>query len=238
MKLATLTGSALLFAALLPLAGCDKPEEAEAETEQKEEIPNIKVGLPPPPNFDDARAPKQWEDGSYSIFGLRSDIDERVKEGDNGTEIEIKGWVQEIYVPPECAEDDPFCDLGKQPHFWITDKEDTKGKKRAMMVVNYAFKIQDYEADMWKDAPQIALEIGKQYKFKGKFKRFSDTGFAHDSGLLEFVAVWQTDPEAGTEGWVYPPGAPWHPTAVAAMEEQQRELAEKAAAALDKKKAG
>lgn len=238
MKIANLSGSALLLAALLPFAGCDKGAEAEAETEKKEEIPNVQIGLPPPPNFDDARAPEKWDDGSFSIFGLRADIDEQVKAGDNGTEVEISGYVQDIYVPPVCEEDDPFCDLGKQPHFWITDKADTAGKKRAMMVVNYRFKIQDYEADMWKDVPDVVIEKGKQYKFKGKFKRFSDTGFAHNNGLLEFSAVWQKNEETGEEGWVYPPGAPWHPIAVAAMEEQQRELAEKAAAALEKKKGG
>ena len=46
------------------------------------------------------------------------------------------------------------------------------------------------------------------------------------------------DEETGQTGWVYPPAAPWHPIAVAAMEAQNAELAEKAAAALEKKKGG
>jgi hypothetical protein len=239
MKVANKLASALLIASLVPAAGCDKKEEAADTAEKKEEIPNVQVGLPPSPNFDDARAPEKWEDGSLSIFGLRANIDENIKAGEAGTEIEMKGFVQEIYVPPECPPDDAFCDPGKQPHFWITDKADTKGKKRAMMVVNYRFKIQDYEEDMWKDAPQISVEVGKQYKFKGKFKRFSDTGFAHNMGLLEFVAYEGViDEETGQTGWVYPPAAPWHPIAVAAQEAQNKELAEKAAAALEKKKGG
>ena len=65
MKIAKLSGS-LLLAALLPLAGCDKAPEPEAEGgEKKEEIPNVQIGLPPPPNFDDARAPVKL-DTSYS----------------------------------------------------------------------------------------------------------------------------------------------------------------------------
>ena len=228
----------MLLASFLPVTACDKGEAEAADPETKEELPNVQVGLPPPPNFDDARAPEKWDDGSYSIFGLRNEIDERVKEGDAGTEVEVTGFVQEIYVPPECDPEDPFCDLGKQPHFWVVDKADQQGKKRAMMVVNYRFKIPEFEADMWKDEVQPMVEVGKKYKFKGKFKRFSDTGFAANNGLFEFVAVWQKDEETGAESWVYPPAAPFHPKAVAAMEEQQRELAEKAAAALEKKKGG
>jgi hypothetical protein len=237
MKIANKLASALLIASLVPTVACDKGAKEGGDKEKKEEIPNVQVGLPPAPNFDDARAPEKWEDGTYSIFGLRANIDENIKAGEEGTEIEIKGFVQELYVPPECPPDDAFCDPGKQPHFWITDKADTKGKKRAMMVVNYRFKIEEFEEEMWAEVPQIAVEVGKQYKFKGKFKRFSDTGFAHNMGLLEFVAVdGVIDAETGQTGWVYPPAAPWHPVAVAAMEEQNRELAEKAAAALEKKK--
>lgn len=237
MKIAHKLASALLIASLVPTIGCDKEKTAADEAAAKEEIPNVQVGLPAAPNFDDARAPEKWEDGSYSIFGLRGNIDENIKAGDAGTEIEIKGFIQELYVPPECPPDDLFCDPGKKPHFWIVDKANTKGKKRAMMVVNYRFPIDEFEEDMWKDVPQIQIELDKEYKFKGKFKRFSDTGFAHNMGLLEFVAVdGVIDEESGQTGWIYPPAAPWHPIAVAAMEEQNRELAKKAAAALEKKK--
>ncbi|MEM6991119.1 MAG: hypothetical protein AAF721_11495, partial [Myxococcota bacterium] len=213
----------------VPTMGCDTKEEAADTAEKKEEIPNVQVGLPASPNFDDARAPEKWEDGSLSIFGLRSNIDENIKAGDAGTEVELKGFVQEIYVPPECPPDDAFCDPGKQPHFWITDKADTKGKKRAMMVVNYRFQVPEWDAKRWKDAPDVIFEKGKQYTFKGKFKQFSDTGFAFDKGLLEFVAYKPYDPETGQvlQTWVHPPGAPWHPIEIARQEEANAALVEK-----------
>jgi hypothetical protein len=220
-------------AAQLALAGCTQKAE-EAAGPQEEELPNIKVELPAPPNFDEARAPVKWEDDPdqpYSIYGLRKDIDDRLKEGESGKEITIKGWVQEIYVPPECP-DGQLCPPGKQPHFWITDTQDGQGKKRAMMVVNYYFPIPEWDKDtinMWKDEPLVVVELGKQYTIKGKFKRFSDTGFAHDNGLLEFVsykAPWPVpkSPNFGEMTWIAPPNSDWHPKTVAMQEAQNAEM--------------
>lgn len=224
-----------LLLAQLALGGC--AEKVEEAGPQEEELPNIKVELPPAPNFDEARAPVKYEDDPdqpYSVYGLRKDIDDRLKEGEGGKEIIVKGWVQEIYVPPECPEGE-LCPPGKQPHFWITDTQDGQGKKRAMMVVNYYFPIPEWDEAtlaMWKDVPLVVVEVGKQYTIKGKFKRFSDSGFAHDNGLLEFVSykVPNPDPKAANPGelvWIAPPNSDWHPQTVAAQEAQNAEMMEK-----------
>src|SRR5690606_18815442 len=105
------------------------------------------------------------------------------KAGEQGTEVLVRGYVQEIYVAPECPSGE-VCAPPKQPHVWITDAPEEKGKKRAMMVVNYRFAIPAWDAKRWKKEPEVVLEVGKRYTFKGKFKRFSDTGFAFDRGLL------------------------------------------------------
>lgn len=227
--------------------GCaEKVEEAGPE---KEELPNIKVELPPSPDFNEGRAPVKWEgdpDDAYSIYGLRKDIDDRLKEGEAGQKVVVKGWVQEIYVPPACPEGQ-LCPPGKQPHFWITDMAEEKGRKRAMMVVNYYFPIPDWDVDtqeMWKEQPLVVVEVGKQYTIKGEFKRFSSSGFAHDNGLLEFHAYKapNPDPESGGEMiWIYPPNSPWHPQTVAAQEAENaamQERMQKEAAELAKKKGG
>lgn len=220
------------------LAACDKEEEAkEGEAQPAAAQPQIQVQLPPPPDFEEGKSPEKWEDGSYSIYGLRAEVDENVKAGEEGAEIMVKGYVQEIYVAPECPEGE-VCAPPKQPHVWITDAPEEKGKKRAMMVVNYRFAIPEWDAKRWKKEPEVVLEVGKRYTFKGKFKRFSDTGFAFDRGLLEFVAYKPLDPETGSElaEWVYPPGAPWHPVEAARVEESNARLAEKAKASLEKKR--
>ena len=230
---------ALATVLVLSIGACDnKPKVVEEKSEEaKDEAPatNIKVDLPPSPNFDEGKAPEQWEDGSFSIYGLRSKLDENVKAGEGGKEIQIKGWVQEIYVAPPCPEGE-VCAPPKQPHVWITDGQGEQGKKRAMMVVNYRFQIPEFQAKMWKDVPPIVLEKDKRYTFLGKFKQFSDTGFSYDRGLLEFVAYKPLDPATGAESaaWVYPPGAPWHPIAIAEQEKQNAELAEKASGTVAK----
>lgn len=225
--------AALLGTSLL--VGCDKDEEElEIKGEQSEEDqgPPVQVTLPPTPNFDEGKAPEQWDDGAWSIWGLRRNLDKSIADGENNTEITVKGWIQEIYIPPECPEGEA-CPPPKQPHVWITDHQGIEGKKRAMMVVNYRFTIPEWQANDWKDQPDVILEKGKQYTFKGIFKQFSDTGFASDRGLLEFRAYKPHDPETGAEmaDWVYPPGAAWHPLTIQQQEEQNAKLAEAAAKA-------
>jgi hypothetical protein len=215
----------------LVFAGCEKPKVEEVKSDEKEApASNVKVQLPPSPNFDEGKAPEKWEDGTWSIYGLRTKLDENVKEGEAGKEIEIKGWVQEIYVAPPCPEGE-VCAPPKQAHVWITDNQGEQGKKRAMMVVNYRFVIAEHQAKLWKDVPQIILEKDKRYTFRGKFKQFSDTGFSYDRGLLEFIAYKPLDPVTGAEqpGWVYPPAAPWHPISIAEQEKDNAALAAKAA---------
>jgi hypothetical protein len=135
-------------------------------------------------------------------------------------------------VPPACAQ--APCPPPKQPHLWVTDAEDDRGIRRALMVVSYRFSIPMWQAKMWKKQPDVVMEVGKQYTIKGRFKRFSDTGFAADQGLLEFIAYRPLDPETGKEQprWVYPPGAPWHPLVLQQIAQQEataRARAERAA---------
>jgi len=233
-NLGLLAGAACAVLAFSAIACDDEtPEGVQAEGEEEAEvIEKIDVKLPPTPDFAEGKAPEQWEEGCLSIYGLRQKLDENLKEGKAGKEVEVCGWVQDVYVPPECPEGE-FCPPGKQPHVWITDQEDTKGKKRAMMVVNYRFPIAEWQMEQWKDVPEVVLEEGKRYRFKGNFIRFSSTGFAHDRGLLEFKFYEATNEETGEKEWIAPPAAAWHPISVAQQEEQNKELAERAAKAAE-----
>ncbi len=188
---------------------------------------DINVVLPPAPLLEHAAVPTKDADGHWSIDGLRRDRTTQLAAGQAGTEITVKGWVQQIYLPPECPAG-TVCPPNKQPHFWITDTPHTEGRKRAMMVVNYAFTIPEWEAERWKDEPEVVLHKGTQYVFKGHFKQFSDTGFSHQAGLLEFVAVLAVDARSGTSKWIYPRASPWHPVQVALREADKAELIEAA----------
>ena len=224
----------------LSLAGCgkDAPKvKKSGEDDAPTAADNVKVELPPPPDFDEGKVAEKYEDGVWSVYGLRKELDANVKQGEAGVDIEVRGFVQDIYEPPVCPEGQQ-CPPGKQPHVWITDKADDKGKKRAMMVVNYAFTIPEYDVKRWKDVPGVMLAKSEPYTFKGKFKRFSDTGFADARGLLDFIAYKAKDLKTGVEGWVAPPGAPWHPLEEAAEAERQKELIEKVNKNADKNRGG
>lgn len=192
---------------------------------------HAQVELPPSPGFEHADVPDRYDDGAYSIRGLRQELDARLAEGEAGQEIVVRAFVSRIYVPPECPQGSP-CPPAKQPHLWVTDADDDHGTRRALMVVSYSFPIPEWEAKDWKKQPHVAMDVGKRYTIRGRFKRFSDTGFAHDQGLLEFIAYRPHDPETGQEQpdtWVHPPGAPWHPLVIAQQEAANRALAERAA---------
>jgi len=208
------------------------PSKAERIPEPKllepigELAPTTTMGasdLPPTPLLGAPEVPDVYADGAWSITGLRRDPEPRFAEGDTDREIEVLAYVQEIYAPPPCS-DPAVCAPVKQPHLWAVDAPGIHGHKRAMMVVNYAFAIPEWDAAAWKGVEPIVLEVGKQYRFRGKFRQFSDTGFSDPRGLLEFGAVQQTDPATGIPHWVTPPGAPWHPLNLMRVEEERRRL--------------
>lgn len=199
----------------------------------------LKVELPPEPELDRPEVPLQYDDGAYSIAGLRDDRDARFAEGAEGQEITVRAYLSRIYVPPECPQGER-CPPSKQPHLWMTDARDDPGLRRALLVVGYQFQIPEWEAKRWKGVPLVVMEQGKQYTLRGRFKQFSDTGFAHSNGLLEFVAYRPHDPETGEElpQWIAPPGAPWHPLELERQDELDQQLRERAKAAARAKQRG
>lgn len=187
------------------------------------------VSLPPSPNFSTTKIPETYDDGAYSVAGLRRHRDERFEEGNRGEEVTVRAYVVEVYVPPVCPTG-TMCPRPKQPHVRVADRPDEPGRKRAMLVANYAFTIPEWEAQRWKREPTVRLTKGKRYTFRGRFKQISDTGFVDHAGLLEFVAYRPLDRRTGRERrtWVYPPGAPWHPKELARQQEQNQRLLEAA----------
>lgn len=192
--------------------------------------PSVRVELPPAPTLEHAEVPARYDDGAYSIAGLRQDLAARLAEGEAGQEVIVRAWLSRIYVPPECPAG-TVCPPPKQPHLWLVDGADERGLRWALLVANYQFLIPEWQAKDWKGQPQVVMEVGKRYTVKGRFTQFSDTGFAADQGLLQFVAYRPLDPETGRElsQWVYPPGAAWHPLAIQQQEAANRALAERAA---------
>jgi hypothetical protein len=152
------------------LAGCSSSSGgAMLGGEEATALPPIKVDLPPPPSFADENQPREYPDGTVSIFGLRKAIDKYL-----GKEVKVKAFLLEVYQCPPCPKKQT-CKLCDQPNFFISDKADGK-KEKALMVVDYL---------MPKQKPPV-MTVGKQYTIDGTFARNSPTGFASADGLLQF----------------------------------------------------
>ena len=168
---------------------------------QGQQLPPIKVNLPPSPNFDAATAPIQHPTGEYSVYGLRKTMSKILDK-----DVRVKGYLLYLYeCPPEtrkCNEeldakrkkerkkaiaagaattgDVPAagCRPCEQPHFFVSDTPDGK-LERALLVADYPIKD-------WKTGRPKALAVkqGQQYVITGTFAINSVTGFAASNGLI------------------------------------------------------
>jgi hypothetical protein len=153
--------------------GCSSPSGgATLGTEEATALPPIKVDLPPPPSFAEENQPREYPDGTVSVFGLRKTMDKYLSK-----DVKVKAYLLEIYQCPVCPKGQT-CKLCDQPHFFVSDQPNGK-KEKSLMVVDYL---------MPKQKPPF-MTIGKQYTIQGTFSRNSPTGFGDSNGLLQFTRM-------------------------------------------------
>jgi hypothetical protein len=170
---------------------------------QGQALPEIKVNLPPPPNFDAATAPVQHPGGEFSVFGLRKNMTKQLDK-----DVRVKGYLLYLYeCPPEirkCNEEQDAkakrerrraaarpasappaaeapkggCRPCEQPHFFLSDAADGK-VERALLVADYPIK--DWSSGRPKP---LVMKAGEQYVVTGTFAINSMTGFGASNGLL------------------------------------------------------
>jgi hypothetical protein len=165
---------ALVLGATMSL-GCSSgppPGSSLLSTEEATALPPIKVDLPPPPSFAEENFPREYPDGTVSVFGLRKQIDKYLNK-----DVKVKAFLLEVYQCPVCPKGQT-CKLCDQPHFFLSDKPDGK-KEKSLITVDYL---------MPKQKPPF-LTVGKQYTIQGTFARNSPTGFASADGLLQFTRM-------------------------------------------------
>ena len=186
-----------------------------AEPEPEPERPpvlGLELGLPPRPDFHFAELPTLLDDETWSVHGLLAYREQMLPEAKDDRVVQISAYVQEVYELQQCPEDEP-CPPPKQPHAWVVDLPDIEGRALMLMVVGTEFPIPEWDTDTslaWADQPRVVLEPGRRYVFMGWFRRFTDSGFAHDHGLLELFAL--TEAPLGPESrWIAPPNSPHHP---------------------------
>ena len=139
-------------------------------------LPGVKINLPPPPSFAEPNIPREYPDGSVSIYGLRKEF-HRYSEKPNkylGQKVKVKAYLLDIYKCPECPKKQT-CKPCEAPHMFVVDEAGSPTEK-GMLVAEYrAYK-----------GKEPKLTIGKQYVYEGSFQSSSPAGFSASDGLLVF----------------------------------------------------
>src|SRR5437660_8938751 len=90
----------------------------------QQELPPIKVDLPPQPSWAQSNIPEKYPDGKWSVHGLRKKLKAALDQ-----DVDVKGIIVDIY---QCPPDQVKCPKGKvckpcdQPHYFLGDTKDTK----------------------------------------------------------------------------------------------------------------
>jgi hypothetical protein len=188
-----------LVAACGPQAAEDLTITPLADVEPN--LPSVPTLVPPP-------HPVQYPDSSYSIYGVR-----HRRANTTNTEVDITGWIVDVYVPPECEEEDD-CPPATAPHMWIADTAGETESGNRLTVVGYAEnQLQLDEAIEAMESgnpieidPELGIlpvptdfNIGAKVKIHGRFARISGSGFNISTGLLEYRSHETLEPAPGTE---------------------------------------
>lgn len=171
--------SVAVAASLLGLTGCPNSSGGLLDDPGSAALPSLKVSLPAPPSFAEPSIPREYPDGSVSIYGLRKEF-HRYSDAKNkylGQRVKVKGFLQEIYVCEVCPKGQN-CKQCTAPHMFIVDEVGAPKDKAMMVVEQRGFKGKE---------PKIT--VGKQYVFEGNFQQTSKLGFSASDGLVVFFKM-------------------------------------------------
>lgn len=174
---------------------------------QGQELPPVKVDLPPPPNFNVQTAPEKYPSGELSIYGLRKHMSQYLDK-----DVQVRAYMLEVYECPaeqrKCNDDlaaktkkqkkkelksgglpgkagaQPAAEMKggcrpcDQPHFFLGDTPTTK--------IDHGILVADYPVKDWKTNKPKPLEVkpGTQVIVTGTYSINSMGGFAASDGLI------------------------------------------------------
>ena len=195
----------LALAGATSLTGCGSEAAADLTIER---LPDVDPSLPdvptlPPPPFE-----TQYDDDSYSVYGVRRRSSQTMD-----SEVEVTGYIVEIYEPPECPEDET-CPPPAAPHLWIADTRDAGEDDDRLMLAGYAENqaqieeaIEEAERGRYRPPEEgtdvlpipVNFRVGTKIKALGRFTRVSSAGFNVSNGLLEYRGHEILEPAEGQE---------------------------------------
>jgi hypothetical protein len=179
---------------------------------QGQALPQIKVDLPPSPNFNVTNAPEQYPTGEVSVYGLRKKMSKYLDK-----DVQVKAYLLQIY---ECPAELRKCndelalkakkEARKKPKKEMKESASAPAKQGAPAAgelkggcrpcdqphffmadtpttkIERALLIADYPTKDWdtgKPKP-LTAKVGEQYVVTGTFAINSIGGFAASDGLI------------------------------------------------------
>lgn len=152
--------------------------------------------LPPVPKVRSPRHKIQYEDGTYSVFGLRKRLRDNIDEV-----VRVKGLVIKIYQPQPCDEGET-CPPQTMPHVWLGDDLDESSEQKLLLFVGYAIG-HDGTHQAKNGAGEVKLSTeeqassqlpivhdwhrGNRYIVKGTLRRISEGSCFAPDVLLEYI---------------------------------------------------
>lgn len=192
MKKATWVVCALSLLGAVPLVGCEQVATAKITVEK---LPPVTPSLPAVPTIPPPPYALQYDDHSYSVFGLRRKLAQTISQ-----EVTVTGYIAKVFVAPVC-ETGKKCPTPAAPHIWLADSVSDTEDSKLVIVAGYAenqISIDEAVAAAAKGKPIIPPEetgllpiptdfnVGAKVKLKGHFAYISGSGFQSSQGVLDY----------------------------------------------------
>lgn len=193
------------------LAGCKNDQASDLQIET---LPEVHPPVPAVPTIPPPPYPVRYQDNTYSVYGSRKRIHSTMD-----TEIEVTGYIVQIYTPPPCAEG-TVCPPARAPHLFIADSATEADPFKRLRLVGYADNQTAIDeaveaarrghpivpnAEEGERAVPYDFNVGGKIKVRGRFTRVSATGFSEPDGVLEYASHTMLEP--GPNPPVPPPAA-------------------------------
>lgn len=187
------TAPLLTVALVVPALACGESMERNVEVER---LPDPEPNLPSVPRIPPPAHPPRYDDGTYSVYGLR-----RMMSTTMDQEVEVTGYIVEIYQRPDC-DDEENCSTAVAPHIFLADSVGETDADKRILVAGYATRQSEVEDAVRRarrrrrpmeepgpnDPPPIPTDFaeGNKVRLRGQFQRYSNVGFQSTNGLLEY----------------------------------------------------
>lgn len=179
---------------LWPSAACDdEKSSASNPAAQAESLPQIRPNLPKVPTIPPPKHPVKHEDGSYSVYGLRQELEKNL-----GKTVEVTAFVVDVYAVPACAKRGR-CGQPQKPHAWLADESEGVEDDERLQLVGYLTSDREVRSALSRgrkerkagsteegDGVPGNFVPGDRIAVKGIFSTSSSAGFSHSGGLIDY----------------------------------------------------